>query len=356
MNYLFSNRAVSLLSTIVVRHNRRNSPSFKANSQTCSTTRGYRDIPRMKATTDELDLDTFRQDFWIPELPLALYSFHSFPAARKWFTHESQSSQVSFAEHMEDHGNAILSYEYMSSVAPNGATLDPQLKNLQDFQEWLQTSNQKERHHLPRIIDYLIQSGKDDRPRFQQFDAPLSLLIRACQFNHTRSNPSDRIQKLYVAQSNLDHLPEALSQDLPAPRLINDAGKGDIYDSSIWLGLEPTYTPLHRDPNPNLFCQVLGSKIIHLIRPKLGSDLFVHVRRKLGYMGSSRFRGTEMMEGPERELLHHAVWTDESHSENIERVSVGPGDALFIPKGWWHSVASTGDKAELNVSVNWWFR
>lgn len=59
-----------------------------------------------------------------------------------------------------------------------------------------------------------------------------------------------------------------------------------------------------------------------------------------------------MMEGRERELLHRAVWEDDS----IDEVLLNPKDALFIPKGWWHSVASNNEDGELNVSANWWFR
>jgi len=35
-------------------------------------------------------------------------------------------------------------------------------------------------------------------------------------------------------------------------------------------------------------------------------------------------------------------------------VEVSPGDALFIPKGWWHSIKSVG--IGVTASVNWWFR
>lgn len=63
-----------------------------------------------------------------------------------------------------------------------------------------------------------------------------------------------------------------------------------------------------------------------------------------------------MMDGPEAELLHRAVWLDASRSLDTQQVLLAPGDALFIPKGWWHSVQSQGDIGHLNASVNWWFR
>lgn len=64
-----------------------------------------------------------------------------------------------------------------------------------------------------------------------------------------------------------------------------------------------------------------------------------------------------MMEGPEFHALENSIWNNKelemSGLEHYE-VVVGPGESLFIPKGWWHSIKSLG--RELNVSVNWWFR
>lgn len=64
-----------------------------------------------------------------------------------------------------------------------------------------------------------------------------------------------------------------------------------------------------------------------------------------------------MMEGPEFEALEKAIWNNEEVEktglEHFEAM-VQPGDSLFIPKGWWHSVKSEGPK--INMSVNWWFR
>lgn len=74
-----------------------------------------------------------------------------------------------------------------------------------------------------------------------------------------------------------------------------------------------------------------------------------------------------MMEGPERALLERAVWgfeggdgevgigeSDESFSDRGLECVVRPGDALFIPKGFWHSIKGVGQG--ITGSVNWWFR
>ncbi|KAI0812837.1 Clavaminate synthase-like protein [Xylaria sp. FL0064] len=199
-------------------------------------------------------------------------------------------------------------------------------------------------------------SAEISESHFLQFDAPLGLIIQASRYNTSKVRPLRRIKQLYVAQSDIRSLPSQLEDDLPVPEIVSRAGKGDVYSSSIWLGLQPTYTPLHRDPNPNLFCQLVGSKAVRLLRPRAGLSVFQDVRRSLGTAGNSRFRGPEMMDGPERDGLHSAIWVEPDASREIWQAVLDPGDALFIPQGWWHSVRSVGHEAEVNASANWWFR
>ncbi|KAI1662338.1 Clavaminate synthase-like protein [Daldinia decipiens] len=311
---------------------------------------------RVESIVGDIDLDLFRRIAWVPETPLLLRNFHNLPAIQEWFQHGTEGSHTSFSQYMRPYEDLILPYEFtVPHPSPEGDGSDGNA--LAYFQTWLLESNKYKKSHLPVIIEAMIKSSSDDGPfgissNFQQFNAPLSLIMSASQFNDTQSEPSKRITNLYVTQSNLNDLPKPLFQDLPVPDIVKYAGKGDIYSSSIWLGLQPTYTPLHRDPNPNLFCQLVSSKRIRIIAPEQGDDIYARVRRVLGSSGNSRFRGAEMMEGRERELLHHAVWDEDM----IDEVSLNPGDSLFIPKGWWHSVASSGKKGELNTSVNWWYR
>ncbi|KAG9690399.1 Clavaminate synthase-like protein, partial [Aureobasidium melanogenum] len=162
---------------------------------------------------------------------------------------------------------------------------------------------------------------------------------------------------IYLAQASLSDLPSSLLEDLPTPELVSKAGKGDVYDTSIWLGQAPTYTPLHRDPNPNLFVQLAGKKQVRLFKPDLGNAIFHHVQASIGGAANATMRGAEMMEGAERAALEQAVWHPSSGafwaSEGLQ-CELGPGDGLFIPKGWWHSIKGVGQG--MIGSVNWWFR
>lgn len=283
----------------------------------------------------------------IHDAPLHLPGYHGLPAAKTWFRHDPETSAVSFSEKLEAHAHTRLSYELMMSKSS--------LSYLRSFQEWLGHGNEEEVTLQP-LVSYIIANARSDVSSFQQFEAPLEMMIRASKYNKTRTNPLECIKELYIAQSDIRDLPPALMEDLPTPDFVRQAGRGDIYGSSIWLGLQPTYTPLHADPNPNLFCQLVGSKAVRLMPPRSGSSTYARVRQTLGSAGSSRFRGTEMMDGPERDELHRVVWVAPEAAQELQHVVLEPGDSLFIPRRWWHSVTSVGDEAVINASANWWFR
>ncbi|KAK4951150.1 hypothetical protein LTR66_013868 [Elasticomyces elasticus] len=172
-----------------------------------------------------------------------------------------------------------------------------------------------------------------------------------------RASKSSQGLKIYLAQCSLNDLPQQLRDDVPTPEIVTKAGKGDIYDTSIWLGLAPTYTPVHRDPNPNLFVQLAGQKRVRLFRPHIGASLFHYVQQQIGGNANAMMRGSEMMQGKEKDALEKVVWDDglgDGPSVDGWEAELGPGDGLFIPKGWWHSVRGIG--GGMTGSVNWWFR
>ncbi|KAI1440923.1 Clavaminate synthase-like protein [Annulohypoxylon stygium] len=327
----------------------------KSPSRSQSTFTEKRHHLGVEAAEGKIDIDSFRKLAYDPKIPLLLRASHRFPANEKWFQFSEKGSYPSFSPYFLTFADEVFPYEFTIPRVTHHDKPNSEHEILPVFLKWLTSYEDRgsSRNAMcETIVKSIIHDAHSHNPfAFHQFDAPAALMIAACQFNEDR-DPSERLKKLYIAQSDLSHLPKPLFEDLPVPDVVKHAGKGDIYSSSIWLGLQPTYTPLHRDPNPNLFCQLLGSKRIRLMPPDRGDRIYAHVRKELGLNGNSRFRGTEMMEGRERQLLHEVVWGDATISE----VLVKPTDALFIPMGWWHSVASNGAEGNLNASVNWWFR
>ena len=258
-------------------------------------------------------LKTFRSEAFIPSKPVLLPRKHflKLPAAQKWFVRPRDET--------------------------SGVTLN--------------------RSYLARFEDSIVpleftrlESG--DKNTFNRAEAPLHIFLQWTDLATPLT--ADR---LYLAQASLSSLPKALADDLPTPAFVSEAGSGDIYDTNIWMGLAPTYTPLHRDPNPNLFVQLAGAKIVRILEPEAGDRIFARVQKILGRSDSAAFRGDSMMKGQEKKLLDTEVWGGAPRDEGREvgyEVSVETGGGLFIPKGWWHSIKGVGNG--ITASVNWWFR
>ena len=289
----------------------------------------------MKGQIHNVNIDAFRERAFVPQQPLLIterqnqgvasictISACSIPAASKWFSTTTNS----------DGTTAVTVSQYLSSFSQT-TTLPYEL-----IQEAAVDSNE-----YMELLDQSI--GQVPGTKLHRFHAPLSVFLKA-------SNMKPR-PHIYIAQAQISDLPRQLQNDLPTPTLVKEAGRGDIYDANIWIGIPPTYTPLHKDPNPNLFVQLASSKRVRLFNPTVGAAIFRHVQSNIGQSASASFRGNEMMEGPERTVLDDAVWGKLLSRQGFEAI-VNPGDALFIPRGWWHSIKSTG--TNINASVNWWFR
>jgi len=261
------------------------------------------------------NVDSFRQKAFIPALPATLPHGHfaHLPAVNAWFTELGPDNVIQ-----------SLNRAYLE---PYGETLVP----------------------LELTPNAPLSTSTPTEPAFQRFTAPLQLFLDWAE-RATSATP----YRLYLAQAKVTELPRQLRDDVPTPDLILKTGNGDIYDTNVWIGLAPTYTPLHRDPNPNLFVQLAGTKVVRLFEPAVGDQIYTQVRAKLGRAGSGVFRGEEMMQGEEKRVLEAEVWGARDTSLKGDtrgyEAHLGRGDGLFIPKGWWHSIKGVGEGVTGSVS------
>lgn len=299
-------------------------------------------------TLSSASVAAFRESCFKPQIPIVLPrgQFQDFPAIPRWFTAPSAGgngrptlNSLNYA-YLEQYGDCHVPLELTTTSSDGDTQLDE---------------------------------------TFRRFHAPLSLFL-----DWTRSVDllsSDRAQgtasaapsvRLYLAQCQLLDLAPPLRADFPIPAYVSEAGKGDVYDTNIWIGMPPTYTPLHRDPNPNIFVQLAGAKHVRLLAPGAGLAIFDRVRTQIGEKGGARnaaIRGEDMMRGSEKELLERAIWGKGFESIDSEQLDmaatqnresevkygyeaiVNAGDGIFIPKGWWHSIKGVGDGITASVSA-----
>ena len=260
------------------------------------------------------DVQTFRDSAFIPSTPALLPrgSFNELPAVSKWFR-----------PRLGCQGVHDLNHDYFRPLG--FARVPLELTTPSDF----------------------VRS-----------EAPLALFLEWIRRAST-SHPAFDTQegRFYLAQASLNDLPQQLRDDVPVPPLVTAAGRGDIYAVNLWIGLPPTYTPLHRDPNPNLFVQLVGTKTVRLLDPVAGKRIFADVQATLdGQDGlPQNYLGPEMMWGASKARHEAQIWSYPVplvQGEVIYEAQLEGGDALFIPKGWWHSIKGTGEGVTASVSLN----
>jgi lysine-specific demethylase 8 len=152
----------------------------------------------------------------------------------------------------------------------------------------------------------------------------------------------------YMAQYNLaDQFPR-LALDVLTPDFCHafydneDSIAASALIMNIWLGPAGTVSPLHRDPAHNVYVQVVGSKYFRLY-PKATA-----VYADPTATGTTTTSTVDLDDDtPENRRRYPNFDWDTGYRDIV----LGPGDALFIPRGWWHYVRSLSS----SIGVNFWF-
>lgn len=130
------------------------------------------------------------------------------------------------------------------------------------------------------------------------------------------------------------HAP-AFAHDNPSPLLPPQVGP------RLWAGGR-TVSQTHNDGDHNIACVVAGHRRFVLFPPDQVGNLYIGPFDRAPPLSLVRLDAPDFERFPRfREALDHAVVAE-----------VGPGDAVFIPKHWWHHVTSLDD---FNVLINYWW-
>lgn len=95
----------------------------------------------------------------------------------------------------------------------------------------------------------------------------------------------------------------------------------DERDGFFWMGPQGTITPFHHDLTNNLMVQIIGSKRVKLVAA--AETPRMHNLRHC----FSAWTGSDLPSGP-----------GDAERPPVTEVILNPGDALFLPIGWWHHV------------------
>lgn len=157
--------------------------------------------------------------------------------------------------------------------------------------------------------DYELRSHELGAFRpFAEIAERLRSTVPTNDFYVTANNATDNHEALEPLRADVGDIPGIL-----AP--------GSARDGFIWIGPMGTVTPWHHDLTNNLLLQLQGRKRVRLVASRDTPLMRNHRHCFSGWSTSDLLPGPAQDDRP-------AVF----------EVTLGPGEALFLPVGWWHHV------------------
>jgi hypothetical protein len=171
--------------------------------------------------------------------------------------------------------------------------------------------------------DVEVMTGRDSDPDYEANSAAHKQVMPFSSYVAEMSATRWSNDRYLVANNKLleSDAADPLWQDFALdPRYLSR--RGARTRTFLWLGPAGTLTPLHHDVMNVMFCQVDGWKHFTLVAPN---------ETPLVYNS----RGVYSDVDPKAPDLERFPAYADAHPLHV---SIGPGEALFIPAGWWHHV------------------
>ncbi|KAK2009407.1 phospholipase A2 [Colletotrichum eremochloae] len=146
---------------------------------------------------------------------------------------------------------------------------------------------------------------------------------------------------------------------------------------NLWIGASRSVTALHKDNYENIYVQVRGRKHFALLPPcchpcvnERALTPATYVRRddrlELGLDRTEDRAGSEKRNDEAPDAVPFATWdpdlpdinaTPYSHLAKAVRVTLEPGDMLYLPAMWYHKVSQScpEDGDGFVLAVNYWY-
>ena len=270
-------------------------------------------------TTDAPSAERFFSEFVQTNKPLVLRGAASgWAAAQSW---------TDLPRLIEAHGEEVVTVAPLESSGPR-AYLD----------KWLEPCDAWEHvEHEPNVCDakqLLVVSAMRVKMRLKKFFKLLKAKEHAFYAD---------------GAGNLAHSFPYLRGDFAPPAF---ASHLLLKRADLWIGGK-SISRMHYDNLDNLFAQVVGSKTFVLSPPDAGAAIqggrrLRKAARAYTHPGGFAREGGGVM----HETVLNYLSVDRPASLPTVSVTLGPGDMLYLPFGWWHEVHSHPDEALGNVAFS----
>jgi len=179
-----------------------------------------------------------------------------------------------------------------------------------------------------------IQEGRASHANFERDSSPLKSMTDLASFLQ-RVREADDTNDFYMTarngSANAALVAAAMDPASLCPELLDGTqADGNVF---LWIGPRGTFTPAHHDLTNNFFLQVKGSKEFRLASSlallEVDNDRHCYLASSLSEIDRRR--------------------VDSGLPALSFTVTLGEGDILFIPLGWWHEVR--GLTASISLSA-----
>ncbi|KAG5925995.1 hypothetical protein E4U42_003753 [Claviceps africana] len=197
----------------------------------------------------------------------------------------------------------------------------------------------------------------------QPFGAFLSYLIR-----QEKSADGPETTEVRYAQTQNDNFRDEYSclladaqKDIPFARIALQKSPDAV---NLWIGNSKSVTATHKDNFENIFVQIIGSKHFVLLPPICHPSMNEALLKPATYIRDGQGLSLRLDQGAD--LVPFVTWDPDSPHDNPTpwsrlakpmRVTLNPGDMLYLPAMWYHKVSqsSSPEGEGFVVAVNYWY-
>lgn len=200
----------------------------------------------------------------------------------------------------------------------------------------------EEEQPFPVFLDYVIKQEKGG-------------LDAAAEVRYAQTQ-NDNLRQEYSA------LYSHVQRDIPFARIALQRPPEAV---NLWIGNSRSVTAMHRDNYENIYVQILGRKHFVLFPPLCQPCVNEQLLQPYTYRRSEDGARLDLTpdDVPEEEAVPFATWDPDRPEENTTaysslaqpmRVTLNPGDMLYLPAMWYHKVSQSCLEDGICVAVNYW--
>ena len=217
------------------------------------------------------------------------------------------------------------------------------------------------KHPSPPVdVAILVQPSPQILPEFQH--VPLSMtfqaFLKAQQSYYIRWSLRGMDQKEVNSRRQSKHsgpIPISILKEIPFPPFLHSS-KLKLVDAVLRVANRDYIYPWHQDWTSNLLLQILGTKLVYLRPPRSDlekGDRVNHEMEQGEYISRVSRSGHVGLTDTDTETRVHVEASMEVEDSDMLVMILRPGDGLFIPAGWLHSVEVK--TREPSLSINYFY-